>query len=250
MNIEIANRLAKLRKEKGYSQEELAEKLGLSRQAVSKWERAESSPDTDNLICLARLYNVSLDELLKTDDDVETIKYNVKEQQENKKKTIKVSPTGIYVEKEDAVVSLSARGIYVKKQEDKEITLGEKPFEQLSEQEKKFRIVKSKIDGAYALLVVVAYIILGAIYDWWHPGWLLFLSIPLVSTFMEAIYNKNAHDFAFPILMTLIFFVLGFYYDWWHPGWVVFILIPVYYAIVPGKPAVKINIVDDDEEDN
>ena len=59
MNIEIANRLAKLRKEKGYSQEELAEKLGLSRQAVSKWERAESSPDTDNLICLAKLYNVS-----------------------------------------------------------------------------------------------------------------------------------------------------------------------------------------------
>ena len=61
MNIEIANRLQKLRKENGYSQEELADKLGISRQAVSKWERAESSPDTDNLIVLARLYNVSLD---------------------------------------------------------------------------------------------------------------------------------------------------------------------------------------------
>ncbi len=64
MNIEIANRLQKLRKENGYSQEELADKLGISRQAVSKWERAESSPDTDNLIVLAKLYNISLDELL------------------------------------------------------------------------------------------------------------------------------------------------------------------------------------------
>ena len=86
MNIEIANRLAKLRKEKGYSQEELAEKLGLSRQAVSKWDRAESSPDTDNLICLAKLYNVSLDELLRTEEDIESIKESVKEKEIKEKK--------------------------------------------------------------------------------------------------------------------------------------------------------------------
>jgi transcriptional regulator with XRE-family HTH domain len=43
MNIEIANRLVRLRKEKGLSQEELAAKIGISRQAVSKWERAEAS---------------------------------------------------------------------------------------------------------------------------------------------------------------------------------------------------------------
>ena len=77
MTIEIADRLIKLRKKNGYSQEELADKLGLSRQAVSKWERAEASPDTDNLICLAKLYGVSLDELLSTDEDIDTI---VKEQ--------------------------------------------------------------------------------------------------------------------------------------------------------------------------
>lgn len=70
MNIEIANRLVNLRKENSLSQEALAEKLGISRQAVSKWERAEASPDTDNLILLARLYGVSLDELLKTEDEI------------------------------------------------------------------------------------------------------------------------------------------------------------------------------------
>lgn len=71
MNVQIAQRLAELRRAKGYSQEALANRLGLSRQAVSKWERAESSPDTENLIALARLYGVSLDELLSVDKDIE-----------------------------------------------------------------------------------------------------------------------------------------------------------------------------------
>lgn len=70
MNIEIANRLVQLRKQHGLSQEELAARLGLSRQAVSKWERAEASPDTDNLILLSRVYGVSIDELLRTEDPV------------------------------------------------------------------------------------------------------------------------------------------------------------------------------------
>ena len=50
MNIKIANRLLEFRKRSGLSQEELAEKLNITRQSVSKWERAESAPDTDNLI--------------------------------------------------------------------------------------------------------------------------------------------------------------------------------------------------------
>lgn len=76
MNIETANRLLQYRKKHSLSQEELAAKIGVSRQAVSKWERAEASPDTDNLILLAQIYGVTLDELLtgkseeeeKTDD--------------------------------------------------------------------------------------------------------------------------------------------------------------------------------------
>lgn len=64
MNVDMANRLADRRRAAGLSQEALAEKLGVTRQAVSKWERSESSPDTDNLIALANLYGVSLDDLL------------------------------------------------------------------------------------------------------------------------------------------------------------------------------------------
>ena len=70
MNIEIANRLVTLRKRNSLSQEALAEKLGISRQAVSKWERAEASPDTDNLILLSRIYGISMDAVSYTHLDV------------------------------------------------------------------------------------------------------------------------------------------------------------------------------------
>lgn len=69
MNIETATRLYEYRKAHGYSQEELAAKIGVSRQAISKWERSESSPDTDNLIALAQLYGVSLDTLLMGEEE-------------------------------------------------------------------------------------------------------------------------------------------------------------------------------------
>ena len=58
MDLAMAQRLVDRRKAAGLSQEALAAQLGVSRQAVSKWERSESSPDTDNLIALAALYGV------------------------------------------------------------------------------------------------------------------------------------------------------------------------------------------------
>lgn len=64
MSMETAARLAENRKKRKMSQEELAGKLGVSRQAISKWERGETSPDTDNLIALAGIYGMTLDELL------------------------------------------------------------------------------------------------------------------------------------------------------------------------------------------
>jgi transcriptional regulator with XRE-family HTH domain len=242
MNIEIANRLAKLRKEKGYSQEELAEKLGLSRQAVSKWERAESSPDTDNLICLAKLYNISLDELLRIEEDKKEIK---------EKKDVKITPTSIQVKDGDEEVNISFNGIYIK-DGDEAVVIGNKPIEALNEADRKKRKIKEKLTSVYILLVVVGYILLGALLDLWHPAWILFITIPLFDSFIEAINRKNPKTFAFSILATVIFLFVGCVYDIWHPTWVVFILIPVYYALVPGDVDVKVklNPKDEDEEDN
>ena len=63
--MNIAERILKLRKENGISQEELAEIVGVSRQAVSKWESEQSQPDIDNIIALCDYFNVSTDYLLR-----------------------------------------------------------------------------------------------------------------------------------------------------------------------------------------
>ena len=57
----IGNRIAGLRKSKGFTQEYVAEQLGVSRQAVSKWEQDQTSPDTKNLIILANLLGSSVE---------------------------------------------------------------------------------------------------------------------------------------------------------------------------------------------
>jgi len=64
MDERAIKKMIALRKEAGLSQEEVADKIGVSRQAVSQWERAEVSPDTANWIALTALYDVTLDELV------------------------------------------------------------------------------------------------------------------------------------------------------------------------------------------
>ena len=59
----IGNRISELRKAKGYTQEYIAEQLGVSRQAVSKWEQDLSSPDTGNLIALSKLLGTTIEYL-------------------------------------------------------------------------------------------------------------------------------------------------------------------------------------------
>ena len=81
--MELRDKLILLRKEKELSQADLAEILNVSRQAISRWEVGTSVPSMDNLSVLSRLYNVSVDSLMRPDNNAETI---VKEQVNNEEK--------------------------------------------------------------------------------------------------------------------------------------------------------------------
>ncbi|MBM7641872.1 helix-turn-helix domain-containing protein [Streptococcus loxodontisalivarius] len=68
--MELHNRLVELRKEKQLSQEELAEKLYVSRQTISNWERGKTYPDINSLLLIATFFDVTLDNLIKGDVDI------------------------------------------------------------------------------------------------------------------------------------------------------------------------------------
>jgi len=64
-NMNVADRIQNLRKTKGISQEELADEIGVSRQAVSKWESEQSLPDIDKIIIMSEFFDVTTDYILK-----------------------------------------------------------------------------------------------------------------------------------------------------------------------------------------
>ena len=199
MDLATANRLQQLRKMNGYSQDVLAEKLGISRQAISKWERAESSPDTDNLIALAEIYGMTLDELLNTSLDKVTIKRGNKG-----KKDIKGKLKSLLSRANDF-------GIYPKTA----LNLLKFPF---------------------ALIVVILYIALSMIFDIWHPLWLIFLTIPVYYRYAIACKanNKKVFNLLLPIpeVIVTIYLCLGFGLGAWGIAALLFLIIPLYYWFV------------------
>ena len=184
MTLETANRLVQLRKDHGLSQEELAEKLGVSRQAISKWERAESSPDTDNLIALAELYHISLDTLVRGEGAATPVEPGDPDDP---------LPEGSY-------------------------------FEHKAQQQAHAR-ERKRHAFPYPVFVTVAYVVLGACFNLWHPGWLLFLTIPLY--YLPASHRSPLRLLGNPVMVTIIYLLLGFECGLWHPGWVVFLAIPL-----------------------
>ncbi len=62
--MDFNNKLYELRKQKGFSQEELANRLNVSRQTISKWEVGDSTPELEKLIAISDLFGISLDELV------------------------------------------------------------------------------------------------------------------------------------------------------------------------------------------
>lgn len=273
MNLEIATRLVELRKANKLSQEALAEKLGISRQAVSKWERAEASPDTDNLIALAKLYHVSLDELLKINEEEErdsaggvdvgtdgiaggsaasagmrgaegeVLSADTREAGES----ITEQVTGSSREggQEDTGggeddVYIGLKGIHVKSHSGEEVHIDRRGIH--------VRDMKSDVhiggNGVFVngekvrsveiplgVLAIIIYIVIGFCFDLWHPGWLLFILIPIISSLVDAVCKRDASLFQYPVFAFGIFLYAGIVHTLWHPAWVVFLTIPIFYFL-------------------
>ena len=143
----IGEKLSKLRKENGISQEELAEKLNISRQAISKWENNESLPDTENLITIAKLFNVSID-FLVGNKMVDSEQKNSTEKKSTEKSNSKTT----------------------------------------------------ELIGLVSLVVSMSiFLYLGLVHSMWHPGWIIFLLLPLSGSLSAAIIKKSPSKFAYPV---------------------------------------------------
>ncbi len=190
MNIKLADRLVELRKEHKLSQEALAEKLGLSRQSISKWERAEASPDTDNLIALAEVYGITLDQLLGNEENTATTTEASTETVEEKNELSENQLKGKKRLLKAPLLFLGAVALYV----GGGIVLGvfwwlimwtlfplvfAYAFKSLSmyyENKKGLSILFSTL--SLILLTVVLYIIFGIAFQLWAIAWVVFLAIP------------------------------------------------------------------------
>ena len=229
MDITTANRLYELRKQHGYSQDELADKLNVSRQAISKWERSESSPDTDNLIALARLYGVSLDELLNytptnasadtkendnADGNVENDGQNAQSAVDDDKTDAK---TFVYANKGDQV-HIDENGIHVHDKDGSDVVINggiaklvNKVVGTIHIEDGKKTTINGKDvnDGEYVENGSAVHIKNGHI------------TFDNQKSKNIAIASSIVNGVTF-LLCTLAYLLIGFLCNLWHPGWILF----------------------------
>lgn len=198
MDLLTANRLQQLRKLNGYSQEVLAEKLGISRQSVSKWERGDSSPEIDNLMALAKIYGITIDELLDTENN------EILEKEE-------ISDTDFTGRLKSLLSKANDFGIY-------------------PEAARKLLIFP------YPIIIVFIYLVLSMIFNMWHPLWMIFLTIPMYYRFTIACKAKNKKVFTLllpvPEMVVTAYLAIGFLTNMWAYTAVLFLIIPMFYWVV------------------
>jgi uncharacterized membrane protein YjjP (DUF1212 family) len=86
------------------------------------------------------------------------------------------------------------------------------------------------------LLAVAAYLAMGFLGGLWHPGWLIFLAIPvyyqLVAMAAATGMRKKLNRFPIAVLCAAAYLLLGFFFDVWHPSWMIFLAVPLYHCLV------------------
>lgn len=219
----LGENLLKLRKGRGFSQEELADVLGVSRQAISKWERNEAYPDTENLIALSKLYGVSLDTLVYSE-------------------TQAVAPSsseGTYTADSTADTNTAAdandESVQSGKAQDNDDDDDDDDDDDEDENDPEVIASKKQFHLWYSLpypiIITVVYLLWGFLLDGWWIGWTLYITIPVYYSVIDCIRRKRLTPFCYPVFATFLFCFFGMAYGIWHPLWVIYVTIPIFYSI-------------------
>ena len=257
MNKNIAKKLETLRKQNELTQEALAEKLGVSRQAVSNWELGNASPDTDNLIALAKLYGVKVDDLLIDTGDQMDFKerreaffgmgIGDEEKQPRTGKFRAVSfPFPVL-----AVIAYFIVTYTTKRWELTWMIFLSVPvyyyivfwIEQASGKANRHWMELFP----YPLIVAAVFLLIGFTTNAWHPVWILFLTIPIYFFILKAIQNRKNGWRAllsgvYPTLTVIAFLLIGFLVPGgWNWSWIIFLTFPIWSWILKSNDNSKRN---------
>lgn len=241
MDYKTGERLTKYRKKNGYSQEALADKLGVSRQAISKWETGESAPDTDNLIALAKLYDVKIDDLLNVDPE----DLNNNENKEKRRDKVIINKEGIHVSSDETEVKIDKDGIFVdgqKKFDNDDDDEDDDEDDIIKAKHPKLKLARIIIDSVGFALALITYILLGSLLEnnlGWTVYWTIFFIPGIIGSIVAAIMYRKVSKFNIIFLVLFAYLFVGMRFGIWHPTWVEFIAIPVFYSIA--KPIEKYN---------
>ena len=224
----LPNNLYELRRKAGLSQEDFADRLNVSRQAVSKWERGEAYPDTENLITISEMFKVTIDELLNAKDlsSIEAKNIDapdVNEQANITDKTESKGGYGLKLELDNGINLKVGKG-----DEDDFINGDDDDKDATARSSWKYSMLYSV---PYSILCLVAFLVLGFTLNAWYWAWTLFMTVPIYDSVLDAIRKKSLSEFEYAIFVAFIYCLFGIIYKWWHPGWVIFVTIPVFYTV-------------------
>lgn len=196
--MNLGEKLYKLRKSKNLSQEEVAEKLDVTRQTISKWETNQSTPDFDKIVPLCELYEISTDELLmnkKKEEKNISIEQDNKEIKEKRAKAISTSVFLyfiaviwiIVVEEVEAINENILVGVFMLICAIATVNL---IYQLMSTSTKNKRKTKKKykdIDSIIAIFFFLIYISISFITMAWSITWLIWIVYTLVTNIIHLI---------------------------------------------------------------
>jgi len=207
--MDLGEKLFQLRKTKNLTQDDVAEKLNVSRQTISKWETNQSTPDFDKIVPLCELFEIGVEELLtgkKPEPVEEKKKENVLTRQEVKEKSAKVVSTSVFLYISSVVVLIVATSIGINPVIATGIFLliiawatarivyhymSKPKFDQTEEEiqkDEKQNTLQKQINEIIMTIATTIYFLLSFLTMAWHITWIIFIIASLICQVVKLIF--------------------------------------------------------------